>query len=325
MIMKIKLTAVFLLINMSMSYYHAQGVFNRWKVIIEDDIKTISLDTASVSLLGRQISFWILEEYKKVEKFSENKSEVKKVKSQYLINPATLRYSVIGRLFYDETGKVIGESATPGLSGGGENFYISIESNSLEEFLLNSASAFLKDDSGNLTRSIELHSQNKVHKNEDTLSLSEMNQNSGRIDPETKGRERIGNNETDENKNSNKVPAGEYEEIKDKNSANELSSQNINAPNDTTSMKSAEYEYNVGKEWNVTSTIFTDGEKFCFQVSSWRTKTIADQEAERLRRSGHNAYVVAARPDNKENIWYRVRIGYFSTLDDAKKAEGKVN
>jgi hypothetical protein len=76
--------------------------------------------------------------------------------------------------------------------------------------------------------------------------------------------------------------------------------------------------YDGLNEKQVADMFFTDGELYCFQVSSFRDKNVADKEVKNLILDGHNAFVIEAYPFNKYQVWYRVRIGYFNTLAEAK-------
>ncbi len=76
-------------------------------------------------------------------------------------------------------------------------------------------------------------------------------------------------------------------------------------------------EYNFETEYNIESLIFTDGEYFCIQVSSWKNRSKAEKEVENLIAKGHSAFFIASKNENNEN-WYRVRIGYFDNLEGTK-------
>jgi hypothetical protein len=76
--------------------------------------------------------------------------------------------------------------------------------------------------------------------------------------------------------------------------------------------------YNELNEKHITDMIYTDGEFYCFQVSSFRDKNVAEKEVKDLTNDGHNAFVIEAYPFNSYQVWYRVRIGYFNTLEEAK-------
>jgi cell division protein FtsN len=339
--MKIQLITFFLTLNLCVPFSYAQGISDKWEVVIEDDLKTIAIDTTSIGLKGEQISFWVLEEYKKIQEFSESGLKIKKAKSQYLINPATSRYSIIGKLFYDDMGQVAAESSTPGLSGGGEGFYIVIEPNSVEEMLLTRALAYIDDDSGRYEAYLQKLSQKSVRELSDTSAEADENKNVGNSVTEGAVQKNVSTVPgtaahttpgipSGESKRDDPAPGsvriyddatGEYVELNDRNSAQELSSENSGLQSKSQSKPADKYKYDVTAERNVTGTIFTDGKKYCFQVSSWRKKSTANQEVERLKRAGYSAYLVEGRPENKKGVWYRVRIGYFDTLDEVEHAE----
>lgn len=82
--------------------------------------------------------------------------------------------------------------------------------------------------------------------------------------------------------------------------------------------KSNTTEYQVENETNPEGVIFTDGNLYCFQISSWKNKATAESEADKLKAAGHKAYVQEAYIDSRRGTWYRVRIGFFNTLQEAK-------
>jgi outer membrane protein OmpA-like peptidoglycan-associated protein len=81
-----------------------------------------------------------------------------------------------------------------------------------------------------------------------------------------------------------------------------------------TVIRNAPYDYANDKI--VKGTIFTDGEFFTIQVSSWSTQQKAEQEITKLRKMGHNAMMYKATVNGQEK--YRVRIGYFKTEKEAE-------
>jgi|GEM_PF-1558958 cell division protein FtsN/nucleoid DNA-binding protein len=70
--------------------------------------------------------------------------------------------------------------------------------------------------------------------------------------------------------------------------------------------------------------IFADGGKFAFQLSSWPNKEKAEQEAAKFKKSGYSAYIASAYIEKYKNTWYRVRIGGFSTKEEAESAYRKL-
>lgn len=77
-------------------------------------------------------------------------------------------------------------------------------------------------------------------------------------------------------------------------------------------LKNEAYDYS--KDKIVENTIFTDGRLFTIQVSSWETRNKAESEVNKLQQKGYNVILF----NDKKNDHYRVRIGYFQTLEDAK-------
>ncbi|MGB5289809.1 MAG: OmpA family protein, partial [Ignavibacteriaceae bacterium] len=53
-------------------------------------------------------------------------------------------------------------------------------------------------------------------------------------------------------------------------------------------------EYNIEYERNLGNMIFTDGNLYCFQVSSYRSRSRAESDAQRFRAMGEKAYLVEA-------------------------------
>lgn len=78
-----------------------------------------------------------------------------------------------------------------------------------------------------------------------------------------------------------------------------------------------ETEYVVSRESMSGNLIFTDQNLFCFQVSSWKSKSLAEREVERLKRRGIDAVIHQMYIPQKGGTWFRVRVGYFATRDEA--------
>lgn len=86
-------------------------------------------------------------------------------------------------------------------------------------------------------------------------------------------------------------------------------------------VKVINYSYN--NEYIVEGTIFSDGALYCYQVSSWKNKSVAEKEVQKLIKKGFNAFVMQAKIGNDKNIWYRVRVGFFDSLEEAKDNQKK--
>ncbi len=93
-------------------------------------------------------------------------------------------------------------------------------------------------------------------------------------------------------------------------------------PETTSENKSTISNVDLRDEVEVSRFIFTNGTKYSVQVSSWKKKSIADQEAYRFEAMGYKAAVVEAEL-SKLGTWYRVRVGYFDTIEKAKEFQNK--
>jgi outer membrane protein OmpA-like peptidoglycan-associated protein len=86
----------------------------------------------------------------------------------------------------------------------------------------------------------------------------------------------------------------------------------------------SELKYNLGNERHVGNMIFTDGNLYCVQISSFRMRSRAENELQRLRAMGENAFIIEVNLPQLDGTWYRVRIGYFRTLNEARLRREKV-
>lgn len=68
---------------------------------------------------------------------------------------------------------------------------------------------------------------------------------------------------------------------------------------------------------NVGNNIFKYGDYYVVQVASFRASSISENEAGKYRNKGYNAFVEAAEIPNR-GTWYRVRVGNFSTKEEAQ-------
>jgi len=83
-------------------------------------------------------------------------------------------------------------------------------------------------------------------------------------------------------------------------------------------------EYNAKIERHVGNMIFTDGNLYCFQVSSYRTRERAETDAQNYRNMGYNVFIIEVNLPSLDGIWYRVRIGYFNSLSEAREKRREI-
>jgi OOP family OmpA-OmpF porin len=82
-------------------------------------------------------------------------------------------------------------------------------------------------------------------------------------------------------------------------------------------------DYNFEFERQIGNMIFTDGSLYCYQVAAFRKRNQAENEAKRWMEMGVNAFVVEADLPELDGTWYRVRVGYFQSFNEAKENKRK--
>ncbi len=89
-------------------------------------------------------------------------------------------------------------------------------------------------------------------------------------------------------------------------------------------LKPEKQEYNLQNEHIVRDMIFTDGRLYTAQISAWRTKVKAETEAAKLNQQGYNAFVAQIYFEEWNETWYRVRVGYFKSFEEAQSLAYKL-
>ena len=103
-----------------------------------------------------------------------------------------------------------------------------------------------------------------------------------------------------------KIPGGSQSE------ANKTTSSNKIEKNKSSLFKKAVPAIRVDDN------IYKSGNNYIVQVSSWKTKSIAIEQAEKFKKRGYTPYIEKTLIPGRGQ-WYRVRIGNFKTLGLAKK------
>lgn len=91
----------------------------------------------------------------------------------------------------------------------------------------------------------------------------------------------------------------------------------------TSSNSNIEYR-NLTNETVIPGTfIYKIGNTYSVQISSWKNKEKAEKEVRRLKAQGNNAYILEVNLQALGGIWYRVRVGDFKSLEEAKEFSKK--
>ena len=78
----------------------------------------------------------------------------------------------------------------------------------------------------------------------------------------------------------------------------------------------------LGKSLNVGNNIFKYNNFYALQVASFRSSSISENEAGKYRNKGYNAFVEEAEIPGR-GTWYRVRVGNFSSKEEAQSFASK--
>ncbi len=356
--MEKKLKPNYLLITLLLIACTVQGQRRgRWYQIEKNDVKTAFVDTTTMNVSDEQISVWVLEIYNEPFDIENSSSQAKRSRTQYLFNIPGNSYTVVGNLFYDEIGKIISQNYNPIIGGGARILYepVSDDENVADIYYKVAELAGVEIENPEEDMALTIDADSAIAQRIDSLNdrtvdsfaqdssgipadeeVSDQETESGTVEIDQPVQAGITLRENNIGPDTDPVdlpyktsdipegarvaqiydPAtGDYIEI----ISSDESPAPAEAPETEVITEEEPPEYDLANETNVTNTIFTDGHQFCFQVSSWKRKNIAEQEVRRLKAKGHNAYYVEAHPRNKRGTWYRVRIGYFNSREEARE------
>ena len=302
---------------------YAQSPGQKWESVYESNDQIVYVDTSSIKQFENQISALSITLYKQPQLIESLNKEAKSVKSQILFNAASKKYTVIGTLYYDKDLKILGETSLPGFTSGSENFSIPLEENEAMTAVFNKSVEYLKSGVAVIEQKDFSKSSDKnkeLSSTESQKSKLPGNQLNKTAKDSADAKDRIAlflsKKDSVQKTEQAKINASPLDE-KTKPSTN-LRSTVTPKKSETVS----KHEYESESETNPKSTIFTDGTKYSFQVSSWKNKSKAESEVARLKSEGHNAFLTEGYV--RGATWPRVRIGYFNTLEETEEYMKKV-
>jgi cell division septation protein DedD len=302
----------------------AQTPGAKWVNILDIEDQKVFVDTSTIKQFQNQISVLSITYFKTPQMVESLNKQASSVKSQILFNLSLQKYSTVGTLYYDDKLKILGESSLPGLSGSGETYAIPIDSNQVAANIYDYCLKF-------------------INRGEKTISEKDFSKQGDRtrtiIDKQI-GKDTLPK-PSDNNSESKKEekPIQKTEIIKDepviktpvtkpveKDTSVKVVDQSIKKKEEAIkalASKRNESRQNIS-ETNPKSTIFSDGNKYSFQVSSWKNKAKAESEAAKLKALGHNAFISEAYVSERKGTWYRVRIGYFNSIEETETYQKKL-
>ncbi len=290
---------VFLLIIFSSLFANAQTLSNKWILVGEANDEKVFIDTSSIKKFENQISALIFSFYKTPKNIHSIEENVFSSKEQIFFTMVNQKFAKIGSLYYDDKLKILGEKSLPGLNINTQNFSEPIDSNEMVKMIYDFCINFL-----NKKEQISLEEQEKRKKEQNREMLKKIAE--GKTNEIKK---------TDEQKTkSNKLEIDTTLRIVDNRTLKEK-------------FISSNKKFTQDDNWKSTSskTIFSDGTKYVFQVSSWKNKAKAESEVRKLKSKGFDPFIVEANVPERGGKWYRVRVGYYNSIEEAEAAQKKLN
>ena len=328
---KSKIFPLIITIYLFSSVLNAQYIGKRWAVVEDFEELTVYLDTTSIRSLDDQLALWSLTIYRDPQMIEPLTKLVSHIKSQYLINIPAKQYSIVGALYYDDRGRIIGEASNPRIRGDGDSYSKPIDENPALQILINKAWAFLSTGDLEGIPDEDIMSLDRVAFNLSlNQKLSDRINNSGNEYFSRDDKPVIDDAQSDEGSTVQTdlaplITTPSTDIVQSDTSSDEDTSNQTPFTEPVVDQQELDSDdYDSSNESMVTNTIFTDGSLYCFQVSSWRKKDIAESETRRLKGLGHNAFVVEAYIPSKGGTWYRVRIGYFNSLQETRNYQNRM-
>lgn len=322
---KILIAAIILISSLRI---FAQSPGPKWEKILETKDQTVYVDTSSIKKFENQISVLSITVYKNPQIITSLGKEAASIKTQLLFNASSRKYTVIGTLYYDKNQKILGETSLPGFASSSETFSVLIEGNEAMTAIFNKAVEYLKSDVGVIEQ--KDNSQSDVNAKEpavkDQKSKSKDESPKSLKNDSAKANDRVAlylSKKDSVQKVSTR--RGEVKSIptkpiidKSKTTSETKQPQNVEKQKPVIDFKPNEPPV----ETNPKSTIFKEGTKYSFQVSSWKSRPKAESEVRRLKAKGHNAFITEGYL--KRVKWYRVQIGYFNSLEETEDYMKKI-
>lgn len=324
----------------------AQSPPKKWVIIQDLQDRIVYLDTSAVKEYDNRLSVWGLTVFRSPQRVTPFQEEVYQIKSNLLFNTITNTYSLIGTLYYNRAGKIIGESSAPRITGGEDTFEFPIQPGSSIETLYKKAFTYKQTGTLEIEESEYLANTDfskvqprNTQKRDTTNQKGTKSDEPVVISPEQNislideaNAKVIAKQDSIAKADSmrmaknpllqqRKITNTEASKTKPPSNKIDLSGVKIDKP------KTAETKrviYDESKDQNVRGNIWSDGTKYVIQLSSWRRENVADELVLKHKEEGHNAFKMKVELPGR-GTWYRVRIGYFDSLEEAQNYQRENN
>ncbi len=324
----------------------AQSPAKKWVIIQDLQDRIVYLDTSAVKEYDNQLSVWGLTVFRSPQRVTPFQEEVYQIKSNLLFNTITNTYSLIGTLYYNRAGKIIGESAAPRITGGEDTFEFPIQPGSSIETLYKKAFTYNKTGTLEIEESeylantdfskVQPQSTQKIDttiqegtQNDEPLvispeqNISLIDEANAKIIAKQDSIAKADSIRLAENPmlQQQKITGTETAKLKPPSNKANLSDVKLSKLN---SSPPKPVIYDESKDQNVRGNIWSDGTKYVIQLSSWRRENVADELVLKHKEEGHNAFKMKVELPGR-GTWFRVRIGYFDSLEEAQNYQRENN
>lgn len=183
---------------------------------------------------------------------------------------------------------------------------------------------FFTGDSDEKHSKTELLTEEKseVPSETDDLNISPDKKDNVIIDPNFKEGQEVDkkNDLTEKASDTSKEKTISEQKVDEKKTTKEAADTKNDAVNKKSTTSTEKVQYRTDKNMKESGRfIFTDGNKYSVQVASFKTANRAEKEVKRLLKKNYDAYIVKAYLKTLGGTWYRIRVGGFNSLNEAKK------
>ncbi|MEW6653750.1 MAG: SPOR domain-containing protein [Bacteroidota bacterium] len=312
-----------LFIALVFSSLYAQKPGPKWVTILDLEDQKVFVDTSTIKEFQNQISVLSITFFKTPQKIEAINGLASSVKSQILFNLGSHKYSTVGTLYYDDKLKILGESSLPGFAGNSELFSVPIDSNQVVANIYAYCLKFINRGDRAVTEKEFSGQTGQARKTLDKL-IPKQTAQSVIVPPkkENDTEQKISTKAEKADSSASKALLNPIEKDTTVRVVDNLAKKREEALR-TLTYKLTEVR-NSSEETNPKGTIFEKRGKYSFQVSSWKSKSKAESEVSKLKAEGHNAFIVEALVSKRRGTWYRVRIGYFNSIDETEAYQKKL-
>lgn len=99
----------------------------------------------------------------------------------------------------------------------------------------------------------------------------------------------------------------------------ETSTPVVQQQSSTGNLQLGELYRTIPNENQLSNLVFYDGAKYNVQVASHKNRDGAEAQAKKLRNMGYDAFIVETYLAALKGTWYRVRVGFFNSKEEAEK------